>query len=149
MQTLINNLMQFSRNSVLASDFLFIQMNDRIKEVLVEFETEIEKTGTEIHTDFLPGLCVIPSLMRQTFYKLISNAIKFRNDGVAPVISIRANKLDASDISENITQVPGINHPEATTSDNGIGFDTTYAANIFKVFKRLHSYQESEGTGVG
>ena len=36
-----------------------------------------------------------------------------------------------------------------TVSDNGIGFDPTYAEDIFVLFKRLHSYHEYNGSGVG
>ena len=36
-----------------------------------------------------------------------------------------------------------------TIADNGIGFDQQYAEQIFKIFKRLHTDDEFQGTGIG
>ena len=33
--------------------------------------------------------------------------------------------------------------------DNGIGFDTSQSETIFKTFKRLHSKDQFEGSGLG
>ena len=34
-------------------------------------------------------------------------------------------------------------------SDNGIGFEQKYSSDIFTLFKRLHSKDQFEGTGIG
>ena len=33
--------------------------------------------------------------------------------------------------------------------DNGIGFDEKYLSNVFTLFKRLHTKDKYEGTGIG
>ena len=149
MQLLINNLMQFSRHTVVATDFIFIDLNDLVKEVVGELEVEIEKAGASINILKLPGLCAIPSLMRQIFYNLISNALKFKKSGVSPAITISSQKGLPSAVQFDTPTFQNINYHTIQVTDNGIGFDEKYAEDIFMAFKRLHSYHEYEGTGVG
>jgi signal transduction histidine kinase len=146
MQLLINDLLRFSRHDVNSTDFLETDLNAIIKEVLFELEMEIEKTNAHFKIEPLPTIWTIPSLMRQLFYNLFSNAIKFRKKDIAPLISIYAEKTKPIKITR---QIRDTDYYKICIRDNGIGFDVRYANDIFVVFKRLHSYHEYEGTGVG
>jgi len=73
--------------------------------------------------------------MKQLFQNLISNAIKFRKPDTAPQITISAK--------------PKGNFWEFTIQDNGIGINEEYFDKIFMIFKRLHTKNEYEGTGIG
>jgi light-regulated signal transduction histidine kinase (bacteriophytochrome) len=90
MQLLINDLLTFSRQSVNSSDFKRTDLNILVKEAIAELEIEIEKTNAQIHIEELPVIWAIPSLMRQLFYNLIGNAIKFRKITAEPVIHIES-----------------------------------------------------------
>ena len=149
MQSLINNLLQFSRHSVNSSDFINVDLNELVKEAMTELEVEIERTKTRINIDPLPVMYAVPSLVRQLFYNLINNAIKFRRPGVNPVINISSEKVKPSELKISGVQPANVDYYRISVSDNGIGFDAKYAEDIFQVFKRLHSYHEFEGTGVG
>ena len=83
----------------------------------------------------LPTVVVDEPQMRQLFQNLISNAIKFRREGVPPVVKIDG-EVRGSDAVISV-------------SDNGIGFDPRYAGRIFRVFERLHGRGEYPGTGIG
>ena len=144
MQILINDLLSLSRKSMSSSDFEEINLNIIVKDVIAELEVQIEKNNAHIHIDELPVIYAIPALMRQLFYNLINNAIKFRRKTVDPVISIKSEMIKGG---SNGT-VHG-DYYRITISDNGIGFDRKYSDEIFMVFKRLHSYHEFEGSGVG
>ena len=150
MQSLINDLLSFSRQSMSLSDFKRIDLNLLVKESISELEVEIEKSNAHIQVNNLPVVWAVPALIRQLFHNLISNAIKFRKKNIDPMIRIQAEKIDGNDHSlpSRITN-NGNQYFKITVSDNGIGFDPKYTDDIFMVFKRLHSYHDYEGSGVG
>lgn len=143
MQKLINDLLIFSRPANSLDSFVEVDLNELLLEVLSDMEIEIERHGAKVTIDALPKIWAIPSQMRQLFQNLISNGLKFKKQDCCPEIAIynevkSVALLDGFDLSHRIV-----------VQDNGIGFDEKYAEEIFVVFKRLHSYHEYEGTGVG
>ena len=109
--------------------------NDVVQEVLVNLTTAIAEASAEIQSDRLPAVAMDRTHAIQLFQNLIGNALKYRRDGIAPVIRVSAarNKADWM----------------FTVADNGIGFDPKYEDRVFKVFKRLHKRHEYTGTGIG
>lgn len=142
MQQLVSDLLRFSRHSIQGGDFVDADLNEIVKEAITELEIKIQQTNACITIDKLPVVSVIPILMRQVFYNLISNALKFRKKDLAPDIHIYAQQ-------ENHPELADTNYYRIFVKDNGIGFENQYSDDIFVVFKRLHSYHEIEGTGIG
>ena len=143
MQVLINDLLSLSRDATNSPDFKPVDLNVLLKEIATELEVQIEKNNAQVNIDKLPVINGVPSLMRQLFYNLISNAIKFRKETVDPIIRIESRiRIGTNGTSDK-------NYYNIMVSDNGIGFDPKYKEEIFLVFKRLHSYHEFEGSGVG
>jgi len=149
MQHLINNLLDFSRHTVSSNDFKKTPLNDLVRSALTELEVEIEKSNATINYGELPVVSAVPGLMQQLFYNLFSNAIKFRKPSEDLVIDVKAERMSPVDLSKFTKYSTTKNFYKITVRDNGIGFDDKYAEDIFRVFKRLHSYHEFEGTGVG
>jgi len=147
MQVLINDLLAYSRHTQSTDHFEWVNLNDLLSEVLSDLELDIKKTGTTVKTTPLPRLKVIPTQIRQLFQNLISNSMKFAKPGIIPQIDIWSESCEMFSPSD------GQGQPQAAfkimVKDNGIGFDQKYADDIFVVFKRLHSYHEIEGTGIG
>jgi len=149
MQLLINDLLSFSRQSASSSDFKKVDLNTLAKEAITELEIEIEKNNALVQVKELPVVWAVPSLMRQLFHNLLSNAIKFRKKNVEPVVQIESEKVNSLNSIHIPKAMNGNNYYKISVSDNGIGFDPKYREEIFMVFKRLHSYHEFEGSGVG
>lgn len=74
-------------------------------------------------------------LLRHILNELISNGFKFNR---ADIKRVEVGWQPASD-----------NGIEIFVRDNGIGIDPQYQEQIFKIFKRLHTDSEYDGTGIG
>ena len=147
MQTLIQDLLSFSRVTTKAQPFAPVDLEKITCEVLSDLEVKIEETGATVEIENLPTIEADPSQMRQLIQNLVGNALKFRRDDVSPVIKIstgtnvhHANGNGAKEKEQSC---------KITVKDNGIGFDEKYLDKIFTVFQRLHGRAEYEGSGVG
>ncbi|MEO6540359.1 MAG: CHASE3 domain-containing protein [Ferruginibacter sp.] len=104
-----------------------------VHEILTDLTAIIQETGAEFHIKKLP---VINSYnLKSVFQNLILNAIKFKKEGIPPVINISASET----VKEFLF----------TIKDNGIGIEKEYYDRIFIIFQRLHTRFEYAGTGIG
>jgi PAS domain S-box-containing protein len=148
MQTLINDLLTFSRVTTKAQPFSKVDLNVIARDVLSDLEVRIEQTGGRVEVSDLPVIDADPLQMRQLFQNLIANALKFRKPDQPSVVKIFADCN--SQIAEGATWAFANNENwQISVADNGIGFDEKYLDRIFTVFQRLHGRNTYEGTGVG
>jgi len=148
MQTLINDLLTFSRVTTKAQPFSTVDLAVVAREVLADLEVRIEQTGGTVEVSDLPVIDADPLQIRQLLQNLIANALKFRKPSEAPVVKISAqsSSLEAEGASWSLSTSETL---ELRITDNGIGFDEKYLDRIFTVFQRLHGRNTYEGTGVG
>ncbi|ATB44270.1 two-component sensor histidine kinase [Cystobacter fuscus] len=137
MRRLIDDLLAFSRVSSKTRPFSQVDLAVVAREVLADLESAIEQAGATVTLEALPVLEADATQMRQLLQNLVGNALKFRREGVPPVISVRG------------TVDPRSQRCELVVEDNGIGFEEKFADRIFNVFQRLHGRGQYEGTGIG
>lgn len=149
MQQLVNDLLKFSRHTQDDFDFEKTNLNDVLHDVLSDLEPDIEKRKVKIVAEDLPVIHAIPSQIRQLFQNIISNSIKFCKTGCTPEIYIKTKAIKGANIPEVDRKLFENTYYQIFIRDNGIGFESKFAEEIFVVFKRLHTYHEFEGTGIG
>jgi PAS domain S-box-containing protein len=143
MQTLINDLLAFSRITSKAKPFAPVDLGRVVHEVLSDLETRIELTGGRVEVAELPTIDADPLQMRQLLQNLIGNALKFNRAEEMPVVRVqcRFGTGDERSLPTGLCRI--------SVADNGIGFDEKYLDRIFAPFQRLHGRSEYEGTGIG
>lgn len=146
MQALINDLLSLSQVTTKAQPFVSVDLAQVTREVLIDLELAIERTGGRVEVGELPIIEADPLQIRQLIQNLISNALKFHRQGVPPIVIVSSQTIT---FEEGIVEKLVVTHCQITIEDNGIGFDEKYLDRIFNVFQRLHNRSEYEGTGMG
>ena len=148
MQTLINDLIAYSRTIKTEMNYENSELSKIVGEVMITLDNELKKKKATIELQQTCELKVIKSQFNQLLQNLISNAIKFCKPDVKPHIIINGSfvKYDALTANEFILKE---DHYHISVSDNGIGFDPQFKYRIFEVFQRLNEKSDYEGTGIG
>ncbi|WAX80393.1 sensor histidine kinase [Streptomyces sp. KMM 9044] len=135
MQTLINDLLDFSRVGRLHNAHQDVDLGEVLERTLAALSVGIEEAGAEITHDPLPTLVADPTQLGMLWQNLIGNAVKFRRPGETPKI--------------HVTAAPEGELWRFTVTDNGIGIAPEYADKVFVIFQRLHTKDTYTGSGIG
>lgn len=135
LQSLINDLLEFSRVTTRARALENVDLSAVAAEVVADLEVRLEQCGGRVEIAPLPVVSADPMQMRQLFQNLIGNGLKFQKPGTPPVVRLTACTNDGA--------------VELVFADNGIGFSEEHRDKLFGMFQRLHSREQYEGNGVG
>jgi signal transduction histidine kinase len=135
MQTLINDLLSFSRVGRLSPEHATVDLNQVVADAIGNVARSIEETAATVTADVMPTVSGDASLLTAMVQNLINNAIKFRSEGVPPEIGLSVRQDGEFWLF--------------TCADNGIGIESEYVERIFVIFQRLHPKDRYPGTGIG
>jgi PAS domain S-box-containing protein len=137
MQTLINDLLAYSRVGTRGKPFEPVDLNQVVEIVKANLKVAIEESGAQLVVPAsLPMVSGDRSQLVQLFQNLIGNAIKFHGEA-APRVEISAERDEPAGMWRFAVR------------DNGIGIDPEHHDRIFVIFQRLHTREHYQGTGIG
>lgn len=136
MDTLLHDLLDYSRLSRTQIDPVPVKLENVIDEILLQIRRDVEerKAIIKIERPLLNVLAHV-STVRQVLLNLISNSLKFIDPEKTPTIEIWTKAVD--------------NKVRISVRDNGIGIAPEHQEKIFGLFERLHTREVYPGTGVG
>lgn len=135
MDDLINGLLSMAKVAKSDLQKSLINTHDMVMECLQSLVPEEVKDRYIIDLEELPEVYGDPVLIRQVWYNLIENALKFSQTREQVRIKISGKSTDQ--------------FIEFGIRDNGVGFSSEHKDKLFQTFQRLHHPTEFEGTGIG
>lgn len=137
MNTLIHDLLEFSRVGRIEDEKEIVSMSELLSEIVDELKPEIDKNHIEIVLQKpVPPLWGSKKRLNQVFTNLLANAVKYMGPATGPRIELGASVNDQS-------------YCTYWVKDNGIGIKKDYQEKIFQIFQRVPNQLKVEGTGIG
>lgn len=136
MDTLISDLLAYSRLTRAQMELRPTDLNQVVAQAYRQVQAQIATTGAELAiAPQLPTVIAHAPTLVQVVANLLSNALKFVIPGTPPQITIEFA------LQENQVCL--------SVRDNGIGIAPEHQQRIFRVFERLHGVETYPGTGIG
>ena len=136
MWNLVDDLMVYSQVNSLQMNLEPNDLNDLLKEVLINLNFSINEKNAIIEVAPLPQEAMVDETkIRQVFQNLIANSLKFTTPDKTPML-----KIDCKEEGD---------FWKFSVQDNGIGISEDYHDKIFKPYQQLHTKDKFEGTGMG
>jgi two-component system, chemotaxis family, sensor kinase Cph1 len=132
---LVDDLLNFSHIGRATISMRGVDMNKLVSEVRQSLSLSVQGRTIEWHVEQLPPGWGDPTLVRQVWYNLLENAVKYSRPREVATISVTGHEADGKTLY--------------TVKDNGVGFDMRYVDKMFGVFQRLQRAEDFEGTGIG
>lgn len=135
MGQLIEDLLAFAAAGPSGGAVGAVDLDGLLTHVLGDLEPQISAGGVLVERSPLPSVTGNEALLGQLLQNLLANAIKFRRDGVDPVV-----RVDGHADPDGVT---------VAVRDNGIGIAPEHRNDVFGVFTRLNAADTYSGSGIG
>ena len=136
MENLLNDLLDFSRAGSKDSPTDFVSVSDMMVIVESNLRHRLQTLNATliIKSEKLPLVKTHKTQLLQLLQNLVSNGVKFKGER-DPIVEIDARPAKDGYI--------------ISVKDNGIGISKENLEKVFEMFRRLHTRDEYEGTGIG
>jgi len=137
--TIIQDLnLVLSSRKPMNEKFETVGFEDLIQSIKNNLKRQIKESNATFDLNLAPEVASVKSIksyIQSILYNLISNAIKYKNDDVAPIINITAQKQ-----GENLV---------LKVADNGLGMDLKSVGDkLFGLYKKFNFDKEGRGLGL-
>ncbi|MGC2856855.1 PAS domain-containing protein [Novispirillum sp. DQ9] len=136
MDEMLVALLEFSRVGRTGLPMMPVHSGEALDEALRFLGPTIDETGTQVRREgSWPTVLASRDELVRLFQNLIDNAMKYRPADATPTITLTVDRADDG--------------WRFQITDNGIGIPADQIPRLFKVFQRLHTREEFDGTGIG